>query len=222
MKNVYVINGPATSGKDTFMDIVGEYINIEKYSAIDGIKEILTKMGWNGEKTDEMRNALSDLKDFSAKHFDFPFNGIKRSYEAFLKSDAKILFICCGDPEDIERVCKQFQAQSVYIRNDRVSVTATNHADQHTENYEYDIEICNNGSLLDLRREAKKFIINMFQSKKSIELTAEDQPEFVGQFIDIFNDFLESKTGKEVCIEGTDYDTLKKEIERMLVCWSIL
>ena len=72
----------------------------------------------------------------------------------------------------------------------------------------------------------------------NLKITPEDRPEFVGQIIDIFEDFLEDREGlptspeKEkpesdsdceipVRIYGDDYDALATDIEDTLKDWSV-
>ena len=61
-----------------------------------------------------------------------------------------------------------------------------------------------------------------------------DRPEFIGQIIDIFEDFLESKgidienpekaedPDSEAIIYGTDYCELESRLEKTLINWGIL
>ncbi len=61
-----------------------------------------------------------------------------------------------------------------------------------------------------------------------------DRPEFLGQIMDVFEDFLEAKgvhlpdTRKKECgddhvviLTGSDYDSLSSKISQMMVNWSI-
>ena len=64
-------------------------------------------------------------------------------------------------------------------------------------------------------------------------VTEKDRLEFIGQIIDIFEDFLEEK-GIEIqndekedsenpaIIYGTDYGDLSDDIENMMVSWGVL
>lgn len=60
-----------------------------------------------------------------------------------------------------------------------------------------------------------------------------DKPEFIGQIIDIFEDFLEDRgiqlqnderdeDPDAAIIYGTDYCELHSEIEAMMVAWGVL
>lgn len=71
------------------------------------------------------------------------------------------------------------------------------------------------------------------ESKKEISttlLSKEDTPEFIGQIIDIFEDFLEEKgvqlnfeeSDDEVVLYGNDYDSLSDKIKNMLKAWHVI
>lgn len=55
-----------------------------------------------------------------------------------------------------------------------------------------------------------------------------DASEMTGQIIDIFEDFLEKKnihlsdSETEANIVGADYDTLKEQIQELLINWHII
>ncbi len=55
-----------------------------------------------------------------------------------------------------------------------------------------------------------------------------DASEMTGQIIDIFEDFLEKKnihlsdSETEANIVGADYDTLKEQIQELLINWNII
>jgi len=49
-KYIFVTNGMARSGKDTFAALMNEFIPTKKYSSIDYIKEIAKLCGWDGQK----------------------------------------------------------------------------------------------------------------------------------------------------------------------------
>ena len=72
-----------------------------------------------------------------------------------------------------------------------------------------------------------------------MKITMEDKPEFIGQIIDLFEDFLDAKGVKipndekiedpteniEDCIAnnyGSDYDDLSDDIEEILTRWKLL
>lgn len=68
-------------------------------------------------------------------------------------------------------------------------------------------------------------------------VTSEDRPEFIGQIIDIFEDFLEKKRinidndekddpalneGDAAIIYGTDYGDLQTDLENLMINWKVM
>ena len=87
---------------------------------------------------------------------------------------------------------------------------------------------------MDLKDYVKHFMPN----PKHIPVTREDEPEFIGQIIDIFEDFLDKKgivipnqkrdfeedlePEESANIYGEDYDFLEQEIKKVLIRWKII
>ena len=46
-KMVFVVNGKPRAGKDTFAQILNEYLDVYKYSAVSKVKEIAKKIDKN-------------------------------------------------------------------------------------------------------------------------------------------------------------------------------
>ena len=68
-----------------------------------------------------------------------------------------------------------------------------------------------------------------FQAALKEPLTQADKEEMYGQFIDLFEDFLEERNvcfgdpkEKDAVITGDDYDELKQNIESLLVNWNLI
>ena len=167
---VYVINGAPGAGKSTFCekvkDIMGESWSYE-LSTVDLVKEIAHDLGWDGKKTLKNRKFLSDLKDLLTEWDDIPFKDtikkielIKKDFERYdLDFDEAAIFINCREPNEIERLCKELGAKSILIRRESAENTAvSNHADANVLNFNYDIEITNNGDLRDLAFLALDFV----------------------------------------------------------------
>ena len=62
IKKIFITNGMARCGKDTFAKFLNELIPTMKYSSIDKVKDIAYLCGWDGGKTERDRKFLSDLK----------------------------------------------------------------------------------------------------------------------------------------------------------------
>ena len=72
-----------------------------------------------------------------------------------------VLFI--REPEDIARTKVRCDAITVLIKNDRVPKLTSNYGDAHVEEYEYDYQLMNNGTLEDFEIEICKFYIKVIK-----------------------------------------------------------
>ena len=152
-KQVFIINGMARSGKDTFVDLVTERLPIGavmNYSSIDKIKEIAKKIGWDGRKTERDRKFLSDLKVLCTGYNDLPFRSLRHKVEEFYEDHyAKMLFLHIREPEEIERAKEAFRAKTISIIRPSIEQITSNMADAGVFDYDYDFVIENNGTLDD-------------------------------------------------------------------------
>ena len=164
MKKIYVTNGSAQNGKDSFAEILGKYISVYKYSSIDLVKDMLEFAGVPKEpKTEEYRLLCSDLKDRLTKYDDIPFKDITSIVTDFKnnKIETEVLLIDIREPEEIARAVETFVAETILIRNPRVDKIKSNHADANVENYKYDYIIENDGTLEQIERVAKLFVCDV-------------------------------------------------------------
>lgn len=169
-KHIFVVNGMAKSGKDTFANILNEYIPTYKYSSIDKIKEVAKLCGWDGySKTEKDRKFLSDLKMLTNEYSDLAYNDIKERANEFLKSDDvnRFMLIDIREPEAIERFVGEFGAKTILIRNDNVSHIDSNESDKNVYNYDYDYTIFNNGTLEEFRDLIIKFVNDFKDGKEA-------------------------------------------------------
>jgi len=79
MKIVIILNGYPRSGKDSFAKFIGQAlldkgVQTDIVSSVCNVKDAAKILGWDGEKTEVNRKALSDLKDLSTKYWEGPFN----------------------------------------------------------------------------------------------------------------------------------------------------
>lgn len=161
MKKVFITNGSATNGKDTFAKMIGNYISTYKYSSIDLVKDMLEFAGIPKEpKTEEKRLLYSDTKDRLTKYDDIPFKDVTSIVTDFKnnKIEAEVLLIDIREPEEIARAVKTFGAETILVRNPNAIKIESNHADRDVENYEYDYIIENNGTLKQLEKVAEYFV----------------------------------------------------------------
>ncbi len=155
-KVIVIINGYGGSGKDTFISFANKYAKVINYSSIDKVKEIARLIGWNGDKTNESRKFLSDLKTLTTEFCDMSFKDTIEHVENFMNSDAEVMFIHVREPENIKRCVKKFNAITLLIKKDGVKIIS-NSSDASVENYNYDY-IINNTTLDNLENEAKNFV----------------------------------------------------------------
>ena len=164
MKKVYVTNGSAENGKDSFADFVGKYISTYKYSSIDLVKEMFEVVGVSKkEKTEKKRRLWSDGKDLLTEYDDIPFKDVASIVTDFKnnKIEAEVLLIDIREPEEIARAVETFGAETILIRNPRVDKIESNHADRDVENYKYDYIIENDGTLEQLDKVVKLFVCDI-------------------------------------------------------------
>ena len=160
MKKVFITNGSAGNGKDTFAEFLGEYISVFKYSSIDLVKEMYESIGIDrNNKSEKKRKLYSDTKDMLTKYDDIPFKDITSIVNDFKNNsiEAEVLLIDIREPEEIARAVETFGAKTILIKNSNVEKIVSNHADANVENYEYDYIIENDGSLEQLEKVAKLF-----------------------------------------------------------------
>lgn len=167
---IYIINGAAGAGKDEFCKKVAQITTLHYskiISTVNLVKTIAFDLGWDGEKRPKDRKFLSDLKDILTEWNDIPFKDIQKQIDNYFNEltyyniDPReaVVFIMCREPKEITRLSKELNAKSVIIRRKEAEVfAASNHADANVLNYSYDIEIDNNGSLLDLAYQALDFV----------------------------------------------------------------
>lgn len=164
MKKVYVTNGSAENGKDSFADFVGKYISTYKYSSIDLVKEMFEVVGVSKkEKTEKKRRLWSDGKDLLTEYDDIPFKDVTSIVTDFKnnKIEAEVLLIDIREPEEISRAVETFGAETILVRNPNAIKIESNHADRDVENYEYDYIIENDGTLEQLEMVAKLFVCDV-------------------------------------------------------------
>lgn len=166
---VIIINGYASTGKDAFIEACAENEDLDIYniSTIDYVKGYAELAGWDGVKDDRGRAFLSDLKDAMTKYDDIPVRKIKETIETILlpynnykeSTDGVIIFIHCREPEEIERLRADLNAQTLLVRRPEAEEQQfSNHADQEVFNYDYDYTYWNVYDLETLKEDALNFI----------------------------------------------------------------
>ena len=162
---IYLINGRPRAGKDTFVQYC-QHHSVDNYiwniSTVDKVKEAAKILGWNGEKTPEMRRFLSDLKDLAEEHLNSSYNYILDTIaRAEQIGRVSAIFVHCREPEQLRKFKEKLNAKCILVYTDREDIEEelTNHADIEVNLFGgYDITINNSGSLEDLERLSLEFL----------------------------------------------------------------
>lgn len=158
-KYIFITNGMARCGKDTFAMFLEEFVPTMKYSSINKVKSIAKLCGWEGGKNEKDRKFLSDLKVLTSEYSDMPFKDVAANVGKFYgDNEYSVMLIDIREPEEIERAKKVFNAKTILIKNDRVKMIDSNMADANVFNYEYDFVIENNGTLDEFKEKVRQFV----------------------------------------------------------------
>lgn len=158
-KKIFITNGMARCGKDTFATYLNEFVPTLKYSSIDKVKEIISLCGWDGGKTEKDRKFMSDFKMLTTEYSDMPFKAIEEKVSEFLKDNIhEVMLIDIREPEEIERAKNVFNAEAILIKNDRVDIITSNDGDAGVFDYAYDYIIENNGTLEEFKDNIRVFV----------------------------------------------------------------
>ena len=157
-KKIFITNGMARCGKDTFAEILNRYVPTLKVSSIDQVKRIAEACGWSGRKDEKSRKFLSDLKLLLTDYNDLPFKSISNTVYHFKKNTLhNVLLIDIREPIEIERAKNEFDASTILIRRNSIQNITSNSADSGVFDYDYDYIIDNNGTLDDFEGQVIKF-----------------------------------------------------------------
>lgn len=160
-KQIFITNGMARVGKDTFAALMGEFVSVLKISSIDIVKDIAKDCGWDGGKTEKDRKFLSDMKCLLTEYNDFPFETLRKQVQHFLNNDhpePEILIIDIREPAEIERAKQEFGAKTILITNDHIAPITSNMADAGVFNYSYDYVLDNSGTIEQFREIVRYFV----------------------------------------------------------------
>ena len=174
---VIVINGAPQSGKDTFVHLASEYCEMNEYanvlnlSSVDPIKNTLARFGWDGEKTDEVRNIIASIKQIwiSAQNGPtmFMMNNIIQFHIAHVGED-NIIFCHVREPDEIKKLVNAISGmdtmgidiKTMYIirKGNNPDSTCSSDNPLLIRDYIYDIYIYNNGDLAQYDAKVCEFI----------------------------------------------------------------
>ena len=176
MKKIFILNGVAHSGKDTFVEFVSKLVPSIHYSYVANTKEAAKEyFGWDGNKSEKDRKFLADLNTLSEQYNDKPFKDVVELAQDFV-NDKQIsifphhfMFIDAREIEAINRLKVALHAETIYMSRDEIETITSNQADAHAnDDYDYDYYIDNNGSLNDLEYIAKSFVDYIIEGNKKI------------------------------------------------------
>lgn len=159
MNKIVIINGQAGTGKDTFVELYKKYSSkrVFNLSTITEVKEIAKQMGWNGQKDDRSRKLLSDLKKLWVEYNDGIFEELKQFCYNY-KSEENVIFIHCREPQEIRKFKKEFKLQCTTVLVNRNVCCPDNDSDKNVFDYEYDVEIGNDGTKEELEELIQKLV----------------------------------------------------------------
>lgn len=186
---VVIINGKPQSGKDTFCGFAQGYCDDDEsantliISSVDPLKEMLAQLGWDGTKTDEIRDMLMCMKQLWVQNQDGPtmflFNNILEFHKACTGED-NIVFVHIREPEEIKKLVNALTGfESMGI--DVISLLVIRESGEDTPNqpagtrrsddealinsYEYDVTINNDGDLIKLQELAAEFVDKLLEDE---------------------------------------------------------
>lgn len=186
---VVIINGKPQSGKDTFCGFAQGYCDDDEsantliISSVDPLKEMLAQLGWDGTKTDGIRDMLMCMKQLWVQNQDGPtmflFNNILEFHKACTGED-NIVFVHIREPEEIKKLVNALTGfESMGI--DVISLLVIREGGEDTPNqpagtrrsddealinsYEYDVTINNDGDLIKLQELAAEFVDKLLEDK---------------------------------------------------------
>ena len=173
MVDLIIINGLGGSGKSSFIELCWHYCEKEKVgivrelSTVDYVKKIARLCGWDGSKSEHNRIFLSDLKKAFAKWDNTPiktiFNEITNTIAKNPEEKNFFFFVNSREPEDIKQILSIEQEKGYRVATLKVerSGLKTNEVPELINdiiNMKSDYFIKNNGTIDDLKSEAKDFI----------------------------------------------------------------
>lgn len=169
---VIVLNGAPRAGKDTVAEMIKQIhpqtINV---SLAEPAKRVMRFLGKNPtDKTPETRAFLCDLKNLLDEYYDESFNYLEKEIRLYtdelvrygFEDTAFYVIVHSREPEDIKRIKTKYNAITVLVEGskDRIisAADASNEADRHIHDIEYDYTINNKGTLEELNKNVLKFL----------------------------------------------------------------
>lgn len=178
-KQIFILNGIAGVGKDTFAEMLGKFIPTLHISSITPIKAAAKGLGWDGTKTNSSRYFLSELKKFVNEYSNFIWDYLDKEVNKFRNyygsdDQTAVLLIDIREPEEIEKAVIRYNCKTILVERDVCTKDYCNSADESVYDYKnYDYVINNMGSLDELLDKAKEFA-EIIKAKNSHKVVAVD------------------------------------------------
>lgn len=181
---VIIINGVPTAGKDTFVQMVADYCdmdesaNVFNISSVEPIKDMLVGFGWNGDKSDSIRDMIASIKKLWITTQNGPttflFTNIYQYHMKHADED-NIIFCHVREPIEIDKlvnVLAGMEIMGIETRTMLVDRTSA-HSDtnipsddiKNITNYKYNSYIYNDGTF-DLKEIAENFVDMLLKEDK--------------------------------------------------------
>ncbi len=174
---VVIINGIPTSGKDTFVQMVADYCdmdesaNVFNISSVEPIKDMLIGFGWDGEKSDSIRDIIASIKQLWVETQNGPttflFTNIYQ-YHMMHAGEDNIIFCHIREPLEIQKLVDVLSGMDVMgitvttlLMNRIVAYSNTDIQSDDIDNinsYKYDNIVHNDGTLEQFKEMAEKFV----------------------------------------------------------------
>ena len=160
---VIILNGPAESGKGTFLKLLQELFDLSytKYSSVAWAKMIVEKhFEWDGhEKTVAVRELISKIKNLGMDYGNIPFKKVLSIYRRSYANHDDLFVTDVREPKEIQKFVAQFKILkikciTIRIENIAKEQYAAKHlgiGDNQYADYDYDFEIPNNGTIEEFR-----------------------------------------------------------------------
>ena len=166
------MNGCAESGKGTVITFIKQSfpIFVMEYSSIDYVKVVATNsFGWDGIKNIKGRNLLAEIKQSMIAYNDMPTKKVIMHMEEAIITSQDLFVVDIREPDEIEKLvnhCAKVEISCITCRvyNTKAELFASKNGfnltgDRLYGQYDYDVNIYNNGDLSDL----EKNVLEIFQ-----------------------------------------------------------
>lgn len=168
MKKVFVINGIAGVGKDTFILLCRELLkgkfNVATYSSVDEVKQYLKdNENWDGITKDAYwRIRMYEVKKQMIEDNNRPTRYLVES--ANNTPDNSLIFFHIRELDEIQKLLKLYpEAKTIHIVRNNIEIIDTP-VDAKPIELEYDFTIDNSGSLDDYMDAAREFVIRQLEN----------------------------------------------------------